>query len=80
MLCIHHIQKLSTKTVVTKCSGQTVTPDLASAVHLHSSTEEEDHILQTALPTCPHQPLWQLIYMLVEKCTLMCATLQLTAL
>lgn len=41
--------------------------DLASAVHLHSSTEEEDHILQTASLTGPHQSLWQLIYMLVEK-------------
>ena len=35
--------------------------DLASGVHLHPSTEEEDHILKTALPTCPDQSLWQLI-------------------
>ena len=57
--------KITTKDM--KCNDLTVTfsADLASGVHLHPSTEEEDHILQTALPTCPDQSLEQLIQRLV---------------
>ena len=49
------------------CIGPNSVTDLASAVHLHPNTEEEDHILQTTFPTGPHQSLWLLIYMLVRK-------------
>ena len=42
---------------------------LASAVYIHPIIDKEDHILQTAFLTCPHQSLRHLIYMLVEKST-----------
>ena len=42
---------------------------LSSAVHLHPSAEEEDHILQTALPTRPQQSFRELIHMLGRKAT-----------
>ena len=41
--------------------------DLSSAVHLHPSAEEEDHILQTTLLTRPHQSLRELVNILVKK-------------
>lgn len=37
---------------------------LASAVYIHSGTEEEGNILHTAFLTCWHQSFWQLIHVL----------------
>ena len=41
--------------------------NLSSAVHLHPSAKEEDHILQTALLTRPHQSFRELVIILVKK-------------